>query len=125
MAPTVREMVPTPVGSPRPELESHQSHGQRDETWFEAAACREADLRLFFDPEGEGAKPRAERERAAKAVCSWCPVRRECLIFALATPERYGIWGGLTARERSSLRRRRHVARRGDSRKPKAERRGP
>jgi WhiB family redox-sensing transcriptional regulator len=85
-----------------------------DKSWFEAAACRDGDQRLFFDPEGEGAKPRAARERAAKAVCAWCPVRRECLIFALWAPERYGIWGGLTARERTSLRRRRLPARRGN-----------
>lgn len=90
----------------------------RDESWFESAACRGANLQLFFDPEGESPKPRAQRESAAKAVCAWCPVRRECLLFALETPERYGIWGGLTARERTSLKRRRRIAHR-------ASRRGP
>jgi WhiB family redox-sensing transcriptional regulator len=111
-------MVGTRVARPRPNPPS-----TKDESWFESAACRTADRRLFFDPEGESPKPRAARERAAKEVCAWCPVRRECLIFALATPERYGIWGGLTARERTTLKRRRRSARRVGRRGP--EHRGP
>ena len=88
--------------NPDPGLESN-----RDETWYTQAACRDVDRRLFFEPEGEGAQPRARRVRAAKAVCAECPVRHECLKFALSAPEHYGIWGGLTARERATLRRRR------------------
>lgn len=103
------------VGRPRPGLESH-----RDDSWFEYAACRDADRRLFFEPEDEGAKPRERRIRAAKAVCAACPVRRECLLFALATPERYGIWGGFTARERATLKQRRTPRPAGRS-----DRRGP
>lgn len=106
-------MVHTRVAKPRPASESN-----RDETWFESAACRGANLQLFFDPEGESSKPRAARERAAKAVCAWCPVRRECLMFALNTPERYGIWGGLTARERTALKRRRRTTHRAGRRGP-------
>lgn len=79
----------------------------RDKSWFERAACRDADRQLFFEPEGEAVKGRARRIRAAKAVCADCPVRRECLLFALATPEHYGIWGGFTARERATLKHRR------------------
>ena len=105
------------VASPPPGLESN-----RGETWFEQAACRQEDLRLFFEPENESQAQRAERVRAAKAVCRWCPVRGECLAFALAEQERYGVWGGLTARERSTLRQRcrpgRHGERRGSGAPP-------
>lgn len=38
--------------------------------------------------------------RAAKSVCYLCPVRRECLEYALAAGERWGVWGGLTTPER-------------------------
>lgn len=99
----------------KPGLESN-----RDETWFTRARCRDVDRRLFFEPEGESAKPRARRVRQAKAVCAECPVRRECLLFALATPEHYGIWGGLTARERATLKHRRPA---GPTRR--TDRRGP
>jgi WhiB family redox-sensing transcriptional regulator len=43
---------------------------------------------------------RAAREAAAKAVCRRCPVRRRCAAHALATPEPYGIWGGLSEADR-------------------------
>lgn len=97
-------MFLTRVDPARPGLEP-----PRDKRWFGRAACRDADRRLFFEPEGEGAKPRARRIRAAKAVCADCPVRRECLLFALAKPERYGIWGGFTSWERATLKHRRPV----------------
>jgi len=90
------------LGRPRPDLES-----DHDDRWFVPAACRDIDQQLFFEPESEGAELRAKRIRAAKALCADCPVRRECLLFALAKPERYGIWGGYTARERAVLKRRR------------------
>lgn len=108
----MRQISPAP---PPPSVEP-----DRGETWFTHAACREADRRLFFEPEGEAAAPRARRVRQAKAVCAECPVRRECLLFALAKPERYGIWGGFTARERATMKRRRLA-------RPswRADRRGP
>ena len=94
----------THVDRPRQGLEP-----PRDKSWFEHAACRDADRQLFFEPDGEAGKGRASRIQAAKAVCAGCPVRRECLLFALAAPEHYGIWGGFTARERAALKRRRPV----------------
>lgn len=103
------------VAGPRPEVES-----SRGDTWFTRAACRAADRRLFFEPEGEAPKRRDRRIRAAKAVCAECPVRRECLSFALSMHERYGIWGGFTSRERATLKRRGAAgpARRTDRRGP-------
>jgi WhiB family redox-sensing transcriptional regulator len=74
--------------------------------WQSDAACRGEDLVLFFGPDGERAPEREVRERKAKAICAGCPVARECLEYALARPERYGVWR-LTEDERASERRRR------------------
>jgi WhiB family redox-sensing transcriptional regulator len=72
--------------------------------WAHLASCRTLDPELFF-PET------ANDEDAAKAVCAACPVRQACLDHALAASEPYGIWGGLTLRERRLLRRERSAAR--------------
>lgn len=66
--------------------------------WQENAACLDADPDLFFPERGSPGD-------SAKRVCVTCSVRLECLEYALANGERYGIWGGLTERERTRLRR--------------------
>lgn len=72
-----------------------------EETWRSAAACRFTEPDLFFPISASG---RALGQVAqAKAVCAGCPVRRECLAFALRTRERHGIWGGLTEYELHQL----------------------
>ena len=68
-----------------------------DETWRLDALCAETDPEAFF-PEKGGST------REAKRVCSGCDVRAECLESALANDERFGIWGGLSERERRRLR---------------------
>lgn len=73
--------------------------------WREHAACRDQDPDLFF-PIGD-AGPALQQIDDAKAICHRCPVTEECLRFALATGQDYGIWGGLTADERRALRRHR------------------
>jgi WhiB family redox-sensing transcriptional regulator len=75
--------------------------------WQDAAACRGKDILLFFGPDGERQPEREIRERKAKAVCASCPVRMECLGYAVSRPEKYGTWGGLNEEERASERRRR------------------
>ena len=61
---------------------------------------------LFFAPdESESRAQRNFRESRAKAVCHECVVRGHCLAEALKSDERFGIWGGLTERERRSARR--------------------
>jgi len=64
-------------------------------------------LALFFGPEGERKQQREQREHAAKAICARCPARVECLEYALTTPEKYGVWGGMGEDERVTERRRR------------------
>jgi WhiB family redox-sensing transcriptional regulator len=74
------------------------------EGWRYAAACRGEDPALFFAPsyfEKRGQKH--AREAVAKAICSRCPVRAECLDFALATRETHGVWGGFNEMERRRL----------------------
>ena len=80
--------------------------------WQEMAACSEYDNVLFFGEEGESELEKQARERRAKAICHRCPVQDPCLEFAMETNQKYGIWGGLTDKERASLKRRRARARR-------------
>ena len=68
------------------------------------AACREADGAIFFSPDGEREPAREVREARAKAICARCPVIRECAGYAIAASERYGVWGGLSERERLAFR---------------------
>lgn len=71
--------------------------------WMLAAACR-GRTHLFFPPdEAETKTERRHREATAKDVCEGCEVKLTCLTEALEGDERFGIWGGLTERERRSL----------------------
>jgi WhiB family transcriptional regulator, redox-sensing transcriptional regulator len=67
--------------------------------WYERAACRGRDADCFF-PEKGGST------RAAKRICQTCVVQAECLEYALANDERFGIWGGMSERERRRLKKR-------------------
>ncbi len=67
--------------------------------WKDRALCAETDPEAFF-PEKGGST------REAKKVCVSCEVRAECLDFALGNDERFGIWGGLSERERRRLKKR-------------------
>jgi WhiB family redox-sensing transcriptional regulator len=67
--------------------------------WQERALCSQTDPEAFF-PEKGGST------REAKRICSRCEVKGECLEYALGHDERFGIWGGLSERERRKLKRR-------------------
>lgn len=78
--------------------------GTLHDTWQLRAACRAPETRLFFPPTRvERRDEREDRERRAKAICATCPVRRECLEYALDIREPHGIWGGLNEVERRQL----------------------
>ena len=66
--------------------------------WPERALCAQTDPEAFF-PEKGGST------REAKRICVGCEVRPECLEYALEHDERFGIWGGLSERERRRLKR--------------------
>lgn len=73
--------------------------------WATRAACRDAEAELFFPGKGNPTRP-------AVAVCDRCPVRRDCLEYALTLErgkpeEAHGVWGGLTAKQRVRLARER------------------
>jgi WhiB family redox-sensing transcriptional regulator len=76
-----------------------------DKTWQDLANCLGVDPDLFFPERGAST-------REAKEVCRGCVVRDECLEFALANGEKFGIWGGMSERERRRIRRARAIARR-------------
>jgi WhiB family redox-sensing transcriptional regulator len=82
--------------------------------WQWRAACRGEDSSLFFAPNHlELKEERSSRERRAKAICAVCPVRIECLEYALRIREPHGIWGGLNEPERRQMirERERHLRR--------------
>ncbi|MFF2633889.1 WhiB family transcriptional regulator [Microbacterium sp. NPDC058021] len=66
--------------------------------WQTDALCSQTDPEAFF-PEKGGST------RDAKRICASCDVRTECLEYALHNDERFGIWGGLSERERRKLKR--------------------
>jgi WhiB family redox-sensing transcriptional regulator len=66
--------------------------------------CRQVDPELWFPEQGVSAQP-------AKKICARsCELRAECLELALENDERFGVWGGLSARQRHSLKRKRAAA---------------
>lgn len=65
--------------------------------WAESGACRDADPEIFFPGRGEDTT-------TAKAMCATCPVRANCLEHAIRVGEKFGIWGGMSERQRRRVR---------------------
>src|SRR2546421_13073231 len=78
-----------------------------ERTWQDNANCLGVDPDLFFPERGAST-------REAKEVCRACIVRVECLEYALMNGEKFGIWGGMSERERRRIRRARALARRAE-----------
>ena len=64
--------------------------------WEDRARCLQYDPEIFF-------ATRARAERRAKSICDRCPVRMECLTFALQSKVEFGVWGGTNGKERRAL----------------------
>jgi WhiB family transcriptional regulator, redox-sensing transcriptional regulator len=79
--------------------------GEEERSWQAQANCMGVDPDLFFPERGAST-------REAKEVCRGCVVREECLEYALANSEKFGIWGGMSERERRRVRRARALERR-------------
>src|SRR5689334_4311236 len=99
------DLVETTAGVPYPAADpfgeaviGFDQDESEEQDWQERALCAQTDPEAFF-PEKGGST------REAKRICSGCEVRAECLEYALAHDERFGIWGGLSERERRRLRR--------------------
>ena len=78
-----------------------------DQEWRKDAACRGNGAALFFaSHDGLSYSESAQQAHLAKErYCNKCPVANACLEFAIVNNERYGIWGGLSERERAKVRR--------------------
>ena len=74
--------------------------------WLTHGACRGVDTNVFFPEIGTS-------DNRAKAICRACPVRIHCLEFALASAEKFGVWGGLSEKTRKKLRAQRRRLREG------------
>ena len=97
--------TPAPTAPVRPRLslvpdvfEPAPVEPVEDDQWQDRALCAQTDPEAFF-PEKGGST------REAKRICQGCEVRDKCLEYALAHDERFGIWGGLSERERRRLKR--------------------
>ncbi|WP_353360390.1 WhiB family transcriptional regulator [Mycobacterium sp.] len=71
--------------------------------WQRYGRCRGIPSEIFF-PEDDGRDGCRRREAQAKRICQDCPVVTACREHALRTPERYGVWGAMSARERARQR---------------------
>lgn len=76
----------------------------QEPSWQDYANCLGVDPDLFFPERGAST-------REAKEVCRGCIVREDCLEYALRNGEKFGIWGGMSERERRRIRRQRALAR--------------
>jgi WhiB family redox-sensing transcriptional regulator len=75
-----------------------------EESWQVRAACRGPHASVFFPPpQFERKEEKLDREARAKAICAGCPVKRECLEYAVNIREVHGIWGGLNENERKQI----------------------
>lgn len=90
-------------GKAQPPMQEVTEFLSQERGWQDSANCLGVDPDLFFPERGAST-------REAKEVCKGCVVRGECLEYALANGEKFGIWGGLSERERRRLRRQRAQA---------------
>lgn len=65
-------------------------------SWRELALCQHVSQASFFPEAGENV-------HEARRICALCPVKEPCLSFALDNAVEYGVWGGLTVKERLNL----------------------
>lgn len=80
-------------------LRVYTENNVRPEPWMAGAACATTDPDMWFPLQGD--QPTADR---AKKVCRACPVREQCLEFALRTEQQTGIWAGLSPKSLRTLR---------------------
>ena len=97
-APEPKPYTPDPLAAVVEQIVNHSP------AWMDRAACRGCDPALFFPSKGE---PNAYQ--AARQVCAGCPVRSDCLEYAMVNEttntHNTGMWGGMTVKERLALRR--------------------
>ena len=67
---------------------------------WEKANCQNVGTNAFYMQDDEEASKRLAKTEYARAICAVCPIQMECLTYAFKH-ERFGMWGGMTARERN------------------------
>jgi WhiB family transcriptional regulator, redox-sensing transcriptional regulator len=77
----------------------------KQDAWEARGACKHSDPELFFPVTARG--PALRQLAKAKKVCERCPVRAQCLEYALQSGQSFGVWGGASEEERRLMRRRR------------------
>lgn len=77
-------------------------------TWAGQGLCRTLPAQWWFAEDNRTPEGRADTQRAIR-YCTLCPVKEECLNYALSMKEEHGIWGGMTPRERGMRRDRRTI----------------
>ena len=107
-------MATTTTVIPRTDNYKHKGKIMNSETAYseltraiiknEGVECENYPEAFFAIEEAYTGQARQLEVRFAKGICSTCPVKRECLNYALIGKEETGIWGGLTAKERHELR---------------------
>lgn len=94
-----------------PALYQPEQHPLMDQAWMEQGVCYDTQSNLWF-PYGDDASVASYsysvQTAQAKELCFTCPVRVECLTFAIRTSQHFGIWGGLDPDERDKARRSYH-----------------
>jgi WhiB family transcriptional regulator, redox-sensing transcriptional regulator len=88
-------------------IERRFKHDPATTWWIDHARCIGEDPELFF-PVGSTGPAVAQTERAV-AICRGCPVRSECLDWALDTCQDAGVWGGIGEEDRRAIRRDRRL----------------
>lgn len=73
-----------------------------NENWRAKAKCLGKDVNMFYPD--FNAKGSLKRANATKLICVDCPVKTECLEYAIKNNEEFGIWGGMLANERAKIR---------------------
>ena len=96
----IGQSSPGPIAVGESEAAAWDVEPEDAPTWRDKASCRGLDIAAFFPVEGDAAAI-----ARAKDVCADCPVRADCLSYAVEHNQTEGIWGGTTRQERRKLRR--------------------
>jgi WhiB family redox-sensing transcriptional regulator len=108
-------LTPGPIGGHLPRIEKAPvprvtvkpiSVDESDPTWRDKAACLGMDPEDWFPVSELESGSALTHVEIVKAICYRCPVIDSCLSWAMDTQQQFGIWGGMTAKERASLKRR-------------------
>lgn len=70
--------------------------------WHDQGRCK-TNPEVFYAPDAKDMAEFHRRNKEAKKICAWCPVRAQCLKYALDAEEEHGVWGGTTPAERKRI----------------------